>query len=478
MLMRVLVWFRTDLRVVDNPALHHACGSADRGVVALFVITAKQWRGHDWGANKVDFILRNLDSLSKSLKKLNIPLLVRSAGTFTQVPSTLRRVAKDCQCDTLCFNAEYEVNERRRDEAVRRAFEQRGLKVHMLHDQTVIRPDVIRTKEDRFYTVFTPFKRAWLGHLAELGRPAPLGRPKRQAELVAAPDIVPERWAGFASGEAIRKLWPAGEKTAHRRLAAFIEHHIADYKRKRDEAAIKGTSRLSPYLAAGVISARQCLDAALQANNGRLETGRAGPLTWISELIWREFYRHILVGFPRVSMNRAFRLETERLAWRDDAEGFEAWCEGRTGFPIIDAAMRQLNETGWMHNRLRMIVAMFLTKDLFIDWRRGERYFMQHLIDGDLASNNGGWQWAASTGTDAAPYFRIFNPFSQSRKFDAAGDFIRRYVPELRDAEGDAVHEPARLPEMLRSMLDYPEPIVDHAEARQRTIAAFRALKE
>ncbi len=233
---------------------------------------------------------------------------------------------------------------------------------------------------------------------------------------------------------------------------------------------------LSPYLTAGVLSVRQCAAAAIEANDGQLDGGHEGIVQWIDELVWREFYKHILVGFPRVSMHRAFKLETERLVWTDNDSQFEAWCHGQTGVPIVDAAMRQLTTTGWMHNRLRMITAMYLSKNLFIDWRRGERFFMQHLIDGDLAANNGGWQWAASTGTDAAPYFRIFNPVSQSKRFDPEGAFIRQFVPELADLDDSEIHDPSCLPSLVRSRLDYPEPLVDLSVSRKKAIDAFKAL--
>ena len=260
---------------------------------------------------------------------------------------------------------------------------------------------------------------------------------------------------------------------ARRWLRAFVSKRIESYHTLRDMPAEDGTSALSPYLAAGALSPRQCLHAAMEANRGRAASGKKGVTTWISELIWREFYRHVLIGFPRVCMNRPFRVETDRLPWRDDEDQFAAWCQGHTGVPIVDAGMRQLAETGWMHNRVRMITAMFLTKDLFIDWRWGQRHFMHHLIDGDFANNNGGWQWSASTGTDAAPYFRIFNPFSQSRRFDPEGQYIRRYVPELKALSADEIHEPSA--DVARKCR-YPRPIVGHAEARTSAIAAFRRL--
>lgn len=474
--MRALVWFRSDLRVQDNPALHRACADADRGVIGVFLLSPKQWRGHDWADVKVDFALRTLAILSGRLEKLNIPLLIRTVPTFSGASKPLLDIAREHQCDALYYNVEYEVNEHRRDEAVRQRFNRDDLAVRVHHDQAIVRPDALRTSADGFYTVFTPFKRAWVKHLAESGVPKPPGRPKRQPAMPAQADAVPSSVEGFAFPGSSR-LWPAGEQAARRRLRRFIDQNIARYKSTRDSPADDATSRLSPYLAMGAISARQCLAAALEANDGRLDRGRIGPATWISQLVWRDFYRHVLVGFPRVSMNRPFRPETEAVKWRADEDQFRAWCDGLTGVPIVDAGMRQLNETGWMHNRLRMITAMFLTKDLLIDWRRGERHFMRHLIDGDLANNNGGWQWSASTGTDAAPYFRIFNPYLQSRRFDPRGAFIRRYVPELADLDAGSIHEPHKLPASQRARIEYPLPIVDHATARDRAIAAFRALR-
>ena len=239
-----------------------------------------------------------------------------------------------------------------------------------------------------------------------------------------------------------------------------------------------GTSLLSPYLAAGVLSPRQCLHAAIDANGGTLTGGRPGVQTWISELIWREFFTHVLVGFPHVCRHLPFRRETDRVAWRRDKQLFERWKTGTTGYPIVDAAQRQLLRTGWMHNRLRMVSAMFLSKDLLLDWRLGERHFMRHLIDGDLAANNGGWQWSASTGTDAAPYFRIFNPAAQSKKFDPDGTFIKRFCPELKSVAANAIHDPSRWPEDLRASLDYPALIVDHAAARCEAIKAFEDARQ
>ncbi|MCG8405491.1 MAG: deoxyribodipyrimidine photo-lyase [Phycisphaerales bacterium] len=476
--MRALIWFKNDLRTADNPALHEASKKANRGVVAAYVVCPEQWRQHDTAAVKVDFILRNLQELSDALAKRNIALKIIETPTFQNVPHELRHIAEDFKCDTLFFNREYEVNERRRDAEVTKTFENAGCKVHAFTDQCIFEPGKLLTGQGRYYTIYTPFKRAWYkAYEEDLSRSEPLGLPKKQPEMLGRPDEVPDSVEGFDPERARPDLWVAGEKAARSRLNEFIRSRIETYVARRDFPAVNGTSVLSPYLANGVISLRQCVYAALGANEGRLETGSKSIVHWISELIWREFYKHILVGYPRVCMHRAFRPETERLGWKENDDHFQAWCEGRTGYPVVDAAMRQLRQTGWMHNRLRMIVAMFFSKNLFLDWRKGERFFMQHLVDGDLAANNGGWQWSASTGTDAAPYFRIFNPYSQSRKFDPDGTFIRRFVPELAGVEGPEIHDPSSMSGLLQNKLDYPDPIVDHAESRHHALAAFRALK-
>ncbi len=477
--MRALVWFRADLRVGDNPALFNACREADRGVVAVFLLAHAQYRDHDWGPPKADFVRRSVASLSTELASLGIPLLLRDAPHFRDAPAALLSLARTLECDVVAFNEEYEVNERLRDEAVVRVFSEAGLRCVTYPDQCVVPPGEVCARDGGFYSVYTPFRTAWLAHLEREGAAPPLPAPARRGGLVCPPDPVPAELPGFTPGPGIPRLWPAGEEEARRRLVRFATERLRHYAEWRDQPGCNATSRLSPYLAAGVISARQCLAACVEAAGGLapLAAIDSGPATWASELIWREFYRHVMVGFPRVSMGRAFRLATERVAWRFDGAHFAAWCEGRTGYPLVDAAMRELAATGWMHNRARMVVAMFLTKHLLIDWRRGERLFMQSLVDADLANNNGGWQWAASTGTDAVPYFRIFNPVTQSRRFDPEGAYLRRWLPELESVPAAALHDPSSLPPAERRGLDYPPPIVDHARARERAIAAFAAVR-
>ncbi len=466
-----LVWFRQDLRVADNTALHRACEDSGASVIGVFIATPQQWLEHDMAPIRQRFMLRNVEQLQRALGDLNIPLLYRETEDFSGVPGVLQELIKEYAIDAIYANREYGWNEKQRDQAVLEQVTTSGCTVQFFHDQPMLPPG-LATQTGKPYTVYTPFKKRWMENWRAQRpglQPAPARR-ERAATAIADPVPVP-------AGEVVDKLWPAGEAAALQRLRNFCDERIEDYKRDRDMPGLNGTSIISPWLAAGVLSPRRCLHEAMSANSGRLSGGQEGIDCWISELIWRDFYIHILDCFPVVSINRAFKRETEAVAWRDDEHDFAAWCNGRTGIPIVDAAMRQLLATGWMHNRLRMVVAMFLSKQLLLDWRLGERFFMQHLVDGHLASNNGGWQWAASTGTDAAPYFRIFNPVTQSQRFDPNGDFIRRYVPELAAVDGKDIHLPAPL---VRAGLapDYPAPIVDLKFGRQRAIDAFAAAKE
>lgn len=468
-----LIWLRSDLRAQDNTALTAAM---ERGpTLAVYLLSPAQWRSHDDADCKVDFWLRNLVELEQALGELNVPLLIREADTWDQAPEVLAKLCTQFKVEGLHLNQEYGINETRRDQAVQKAMEKAGVHFNSYLDQLLFKPGSILTKTGNYFQVFTQFKKVCYTRMHE-AMPHPIRTPKAQPAQSIKSDTVPDQVKGFATpSKALRDLWPAGEAEARRRMDAFADEQISYYKTERDFPAKPGTSQLSAYLAAGVISPRQCLHAALASNQGEFETGDVGTVTWINELLWREFYKHTLVGYPRVSRHRAFRPETEALKWRDAPEELRAWQEARTGLPIIDAAMRQLLETGWMHNRLRMVVAMFLTKNLLIDWREGERFFMRHLIDGDLASNNGGWQWSSSTGTDSAPYFRIFNPLSQSERFDPEGVFIKRWLPELADMNKKQIHDPSSIGDLFGAA-DYPKPIVDLSKSRARALAAFKAL--
>lgn len=469
-----LCWLRNDLRSHDNKALSRA---REQGpVVAVWLVSEQTWREHLDAPVKIDFWLRNLASLQQRLQQRGIPLRILHCPRWQDAADCLLQLAGELQAAGLHFNAEYGIHEQQRDDACLIAFRQAGLQADSYHDQLLFPPGSLLTRSGSMFKVYSQFRKLAIATLHQR-LPRCLAEPEPQPPLAISSDAIPQL-PGLADASALQQqLWPAGEAAAQQRLQQFCEDSLHAYSEQRDRPDLDGTSRLSPYLASGVISVRQCLHAAMRCNQGELDSGNRGVQTWVNELLWREFYKHILVAYPHVSRHRAFRPETEAVAWRNDPKALEAWQQGRTGYPIIDAAMRQLLATGWMHNRLRMLSAMFLTKNLLIDWREGERWFMQHLIDGDLAANNGGWQWSASTGTDAAPYFRIFNPVTQAQKFDPDGDFIRQWLPELASRPTRLIHQPLPAADLFGTS-DYPPPLVELSASRQRALDAFKNLGE
>ncbi|MFV8783852.1 cryptochrome/photolyase family protein [Microbulbifer sp. SA54] len=481
---RGLVWLRNDLRCADNTALYRADKGSD-ALAAVFIACPETWRSHGDGDNVVAFRLRSLQHLQQDLAARNIPLYFLELSTFAQVPAALAQLAHKLHVDAVFANAEYPLNERKRDEAVRESLREVGVPVEYCTDRTLIPPGSLTTNSGDGFKVFTPFKRAFIArHGDEAMDPLPAPRARSGDHLQLWPEwqaleaennlvrTIPKTVGdyGVPAGGAERVLdWPVGEAAGLAHLETFSEK-VDDYLKLRDFPGVEGTSRLSPYLNCGAVSIRQCVKMALAENGGHWVGKSEGASTWLSELLWREFYQHLVVNFPRVCRNQPFKPETEQVPWSRSKHDFERWCAGETGVPIVDAAMRQLNRTGWMHNRLRMVVASFLTKNLLIDWRRGEHYFMQQLVDADFAANNGGWQWAASTGTDAVPYFRVFNPYSQSKKFDAEGDFIRVFVPELARLSARDIHCPPPVD-------GYPPPMCNVTDSRKHAIEVFANLK-
>lgn len=471
--MRGLHWFRADLRVTDNKALNQAILSSDE-LLAIFILTPKTWLEHDAAPIKIQFILNHLKLLSDTLIKQGIPLLIEEVDGFADCPKLLQAICQKHQIKQLYFNKQYEFDELHRDASVIKTLVRDKITVHAYDDQTVLSPDHIVSQQGHPLKVFTPFKKRWLVHASDLGAWKPVNRVSK----TFSSDIQRTNKANNFTHSERLGFWPVGEKKAQERLYAFCETHLMQYHLERDYPSMAGTSQLSPYLAQGILSVRQCIAAMMDYLNVNyfLEIlNFPGPATWLSELIWRDFYKYIMYHYPDVCRHKPMRKETERLHWRYDAAQFDAWCNGLTGFPLVDAAMRQLKEMGWMHNRLRMVVAMFFSKLLFFDWRLGERYFMQNLIDGDLAANNGGWQWCASTGTDAVPYFRVFNPMLQSKRYDPDATFIQHYCPELASLDPRIVHDPYQHAESFRK-LNYPEPIIDYPIMRKEVIAAFKRL--
>jgi len=462
-----LVWFRNDLRVRDNHALFNACRDSDRqGVVAVAVLTPKQWLLQDEANSRVQFWLANLRALREDLAALNIPLKIMRAATNREVPEQLLVLASEIPADSLYFNNEYPEYEQKRDAKVAEIFGKNGLHVRRFHSDVLIEPGTIRNKQKLPFRVYTPFSKAWRTCFLQQN-PEPLPLPEKQLATSIASDPVPDQVVYDSPVPSVwdKDVFPAGSEEAHRRLEIFTSEKSLHYKQLRDYPALNSTSVLSPYVTVGAISARQCL-AGLRAFSNDPEWLANH---WASEVIWREFYRHLLFDFPEMNRLMPFKPEVEeRLRWSDDNGLFQAWCQGETGFPMVDAGMKQLLSTGWMHNRLRMVNASFLTKLLRQDWRRGAQFFMQNLIDGDFASNLGGWQWSASVGADAAPYFRIFNPMRQAERFDPEGEYIARWIPELASLNGVQRFDP-----LFGAEVGRPQPIIDYAHAREQSIGDY-----
>ncbi|QCA05167.1 deoxyribodipyrimidine photo-lyase [Pantoea vagans] len=467
-----LVWLRNDLRINDNLALHAACRDSKAKVIALFLATPEQWQQHDMSPRQAAFIHASLVEVQNALAERGIALHYQACHAFSDSIDALAEFCDKHQVDQLFYNYQYEVNERQRDAEAEKRLDDAGVICQGFDDSLLLPPGSVQSGDRSMYKVFTPFSKAFVRRLQQsLPECVPAPKPRDGAPLKTTP--IP---AFDCPTEAFDEdLFPAGEAAALKRLRHFATQPIIDYPAKRDLPALDATSRLSVYLSTGVLSPRQCLHRVLHEHPDALDNSRA--FTWLNELIWREFYRHLLVAYPALCRHQPFIDWTRNVEWQHDDAHFDAWKAGKTGYPIVDAAMRQMKALGWMHNRLRMITASFLVKDLLIDWREGERYFMQQLIDGDLAANNGGWQWAASTGTDSAPYFRIFNPTTQGERFDEQGEFIRHYLPELADVPDSHIHQPHVWAEKNNRKLDYPAPIVDHKAARKKTLDAFERAK-
>jgi deoxyribodipyrimidine photo-lyase len=478
--MTALCWFRTDLRSFDNPALTAALQSGP--AYAVFVVAPEQWRLHHDAPAKIHLWWRALESLAPELEKIGVALKILRVQTWQDVPQAMLELCQTLNIDTVHCNREHGLNERRRDQASYKILAEAGINLIGHDGNTLLPPSTVKTGNNDYYRVFTPFSKACRLKLkadkANLITPQPACAEQPLPGHMVPDDLAtqwPETEASSGLSDEQRKnlslWWPASSVDVMARLEAYAQAPIDHYKTKRDLPAQPGTSQMSPYLASGLVSARVCLYQALKNNTVEIDKTNEGVHTWVNEILWREFYQHLLHGYPKLSMHKPLRDDTIGLPWRDAPNEFDAWCKGQTGIPIVDAAMRQLITTGWMHNRLRMVVAMFLTKNLLIDWQKGEAFFMQHLIDGDLAANNGGWQWSASTGADSAPYFRVFNPVSQSEKFDADGLFIKKWLPELASLDSKSIHDPAPL---QRQSLNYPMAMVDLKSSRVRAIEAFK----
>jgi len=465
---RALVWFRRDLRDYDHAALHAAL-ETHCVVHCVFVFDTEILNGLESSAD------RRVTFVWESVRELKAALEARGGGLHVlhgRAPKAIPHLARSLGVGAVYANRDYEPQAITRDREVAKALLDAGIDFRTRKDQVIFEVDEVRTRAGDVYSVFTPFKKAWLAKL-EPRHFAPLDIERLASRLAPAPaGPMPSLPAlGFERAEpALAAAMSGGAQ-----IWKAFRKRLGDYATRRDFPGLAATSRLSVHLRFGTVSIRELVRHA----RARRSTGAT---TWLSELIWREFYFAILAARPDV-VDHAFRPAYDALQWEDDEVGFRAWCEGRTGYPLVDAAMRELSATGTMHNRLRMVSASFLVKDLGIDWRRGEHYFARKLLDYDLAANNGGWQWCASTGCDAQPWFRIFNPVTQSRRFDPEGVYIRSWIPELARVSDAAVHAPWEMGPLEQHAAgcvigrDYPAPVVRHEEARRRTLARYGAVR-
>jgi deoxyribodipyrimidine photo-lyase len=471
MASRAVVWFRRDLRVADHPALLAALDAADQ-VVPVFVVDRDLLDGGPSGPNRRAFLHGALQALARDLEALGGRLLVLEGDPVTVIPALARQAA----ADTVWCSREHTPYARRRDTAVERALRADGRALHPMPGVYLSDFDELRTTDGNPFRVYSPFARAAKAAAWD----DPLPTPSR----VPFPEDLTTGGLGAGPGvfdlDGAVEITPPDPAVALERLRWFVDQRVDRYGRARNFLGTDGTSRLSPYLRFGLVSPRQVAAATGRRGRAGEHPRKAGDReTFVNELLWRDFYGYVLYHQPESAWEH-MRPEFARFGFEDDPEGLAAWREGRTGYPLVDAGMRQLTGQGWAHNRARMVVASFLTKHLLVDWREGASFFLQHLMDGDLPSNNGGWQWVAGTGTDAAPYYRIFNPVTQAGKFDPDGDYIRRWVPELSKLQPPAIFAPwTATPGDLQAAgvrlgVDYPHPIVDHMTARNRALARYQ----
>lgn len=472
----VVVWFRQDLRVEDNPALINAVESCGP-VIPLFIWSPEEEGNWKPGGASEWWLHQSLEDLSETLKRLGSHLIIRKGGSL----KVLRKVIKESGAEAVFWNRRYEPSSIERDKNIKASLKDDGINVQSFNGSLLFEPWQIMNGKNEPYKVFTAFYKnatAVITPPAPADRPNKLRKPKEKIESLSVADLKLMPKIKWYLG--MEEEWQPGESGARENLAAFTNGVVDDYVDARNIPSVVGTSKISPYLHFGEISPRQ-IWYAVKAKD-KTSAGRDGKNTYLKEIVWREFAYHLLYHFPHTA-EKPLRPEFEQFPWCDDKKLLKAWQKGMTGYPLIDAGMRELWHTGWMHNRIRMVVASFLVKDLILPWQEGARWFWDTLVDADLASNTLGWQWSAGCGADAAPYFRVFNPILQSEKFDAKGNYIRKWVPELAKLDDKWVHKPWEAPELLLKAAGvelgktYPKPIVDHGFARNRALEAFKQIR-
>ncbi|QCI22162.1 deoxyribodipyrimidine photo-lyase [Buchnera aphidicola] len=468
-----LIWFRNDLRLHDNMALHEACKFNTDQVIALFISTPKQWFHYCISEKKISFIYHHIISLKQELLNLNIILHHHESTDFSTSIQYLIYFCEKHKINNLFYNYQYEIDERNRDYLTKKILSEKGISVKGFHSNILVPHQYIKNEKNETFKVYSFFKKKIINNLYKSIPkciPIPLKRiPNKNcfSNDFSFKDLT----CNFN-----KNIFPIGENEAINKLKKFLSNKIENYLLKRNFPFLNSTSMLSPYLSLGIISSRYCLMMLLKRKRD-LPLDIIFNCSWFNQILWREFYYHLLIGFPNLSKHESLVKWEKNINWSSNKKHFQNWKEGNTGYPIVDAGMRQLNKLGWMHNRLRMITSSFLVKNLLINWRKGEKYFISHLIDGDLALNNGGWQWSASTGCDAVPYIRIFNPYNQSKNFDPSGDFIRKFIPELKMVPNNYIHQPYEWSKKNKYKLNYPDPIINYNDSRKESLIMFNKAR-
>jgi len=470
---KALVWFRRDLRDFDHAALYHALKTSEQVYCAFIFDTEILDSLPSKTDRRVEFIWESVRELKAALQNKGGDLIVEHGKARELIP----KIAIQLNIYAVFVNRDYEPNAIARDNDVATQLTQNNIAFHDFKDQVIFEKDEVLSLTNKPYSIFTPYKNAHLKKLNDFYlKPYPVDNYICHLAKIAPSDLMSLKAIGFKRTNLAEMLLPTG-MSGGRKLFEDFENRMHHYQEARDFPAIKGVSYLSAHIRFGTVSIR------LLARQAR-DRANTGSQVWLNELVWRDFYFQTLYHNPQIAAGKAFKHEFDNLAFPNNTVLFTAWCKGETGYPLVDAAMRQLNQTGFMHNRLRMVAASFLVKDLLIDWRWGERYFAEHLLDFDLSANNGGWQWAASTGCDAQPWFRIFNPVTQSEKFDPQGKFIRKYVPELGNCSDKEIHAPWQIPQVRQQSIgvvigrDYPAPVVDHAIQRALALDLYKSCSQ
>lgn len=469
--MKRLIWFRNDLRISDNQAVHAACkNNIDSKILAIFLAPIQQWKKYHISAKQINFIYENLSYLEEKLWEIDIHLIYHECTDFEDCINFLIYFCKNENIKEIFYNRQYEFDEKNRDFKLENILKSHGVDCKKFDDTLIFKPGTILNKKKNLYRRYIPFKKKFLKKLA-----------KNTYKLLKYPKKF--TFKKFTKNTCVpnfyqSKFFKAGEQSALNHLTFFLKNLSKNYNNTRKIFHnTDSTSNLSPYLTIGVLSPQQCFCILNNLYPNFLEK-KHFSLYWFDQIIWREFYQHIIYGYPLLSMNQPFIKWTEDIKWKNNIYQIEAWKSGETGYPLIDATMRQLNTTGWIHNRLRMISASFLTKNLLVNWKIGEEYFMSKLLDGNFSANNSGWQWCASTGIHITPYFRIFNPSLQGRLYDIKGKFIKKWLPELRDVPNKYIYTPYNWTKSKKYQLKYPKPIIDYNYSKKNAILEYSKAKE